>query len=51
MVDLNTTDHQPNDLAPGSPIEQVEVLADLGREVVQAPDDQGEVTPRLGGGG
>src|SRR5215212_4728991 len=50
MVDLDPTDHQPDDLASGSPIEQVEALADLGREVLQAPDHQGEVAPRLGGG-
>ena len=51
MVDLDPTDHQPDHLASGSPIEQVEVRADLDREVLQAPDDQGEVAPRLGGGG
>src|SRR3954466_2883195 len=50
MLDLDPTDHQPDDLASGSPIEQVEALADLGREVLQAPDHQGEVAPRLGGG-
>src|SRR4051812_9049220 len=49
MIDLDPTDHQPDDLASGSPIEQVEALAGLGREVLQAPDHQGEVTPRLGG--
>src|SRR5688572_32012699 len=51
MVDLDPTDHQPDHLASGSPIEQVEVRADLDREVRQAPDHQGEVAPRLGGGG
>src|SRR4051794_20857405 len=50
MVDLDPADHQPDDLASGSPIEQVEALADLGREVLRAPDHQGEVAPRLGGG-
>src|SRR6185369_11017530 len=50
VVDLDPTDHQPDDLASGSPVEQVEALADLGREVFQAPDHQGEVAPRLGGG-
>src|SRR4051794_22244564 len=50
MIDLDPTDHQPDDLASGGPIEQVEAFADLGREVLQAPDHQGEVAPRLGGG-
>src|SRR3954466_13416038 len=43
VINLNAADHQPDDVTSGRPVEQVEVLTDPDREVLQAPDHQGQV--------
>jgi hypothetical protein len=47
LINLDAADHEPNHGAPGSPVEQVEVLTDARREVPQASNDQGQVTSGL----
>jgi hypothetical protein len=46
VVDLDTADHEPDDLAPHGPVKQVEAVTELGREVLQAPDDQDKIMLR-----
>lgn len=47
-VDLDASDHRPDDLARAVPVQSVQAAAVLLCELVQAADQQGQVPLRLG---